>query len=434
DSVDDAATGAARRAHAAGVRVSVLGIGTEHGAPVVLQQGGFLRKDADGNILMPKLDTAGLASVAASGGGRYVTYTADANDLDRLLEPLAAAPDASAQTQTLAQTARFLDRGPWFVLLLLPLAALAFRRGWLLVLPFAMLHVGTAHAFSWQDLWLRSDQQARAELDAGNAKQAQALAESPELRASAAYRAGDFASAARDFASADTADAQYDLGNALAKQGRYEEAIAAYDAALKRAPDLADARANKQAVEDWLKRQRDQKSSQQQQKSGAQDHQGHEQSQSGSGSSEGEKNEQQHADQNGQGDQGQQQSGQGQDGQQGKKQPQNGSDGSHDDANASAQNGDRQQASKSAGDANDDATRQTAAQQNAARAEDKQAEQAFGQSMDRALRERAQDKQQAQQPVRLGAVDDGREHDEHRQAIDQWLERVPDDPGGLLRR
>src|SRR5581483_7061510 len=79
DSVDDAATGAARRAHAAGVRVSVLGIGTEHGAPVVLQQGGFLRKDADGNILMPKLDTAGLASVAASGGGRYVTYTADAN-------------------------------------------------------------------------------------------------------------------------------------------------------------------------------------------------------------------------------------------------------------------------------------------------------------------------------------------------------------------
>ena len=37
-------------------------------------------------------------------------------------------------------------------------------------------------------------------------------------------------------------------------------------------------------------------------------------------------------------------------------------------------------------------------------------------------------------PVRLGAREDGKPHDEQQQAVDQWLQRVPDDPGGLLRR
>ncbi|MBO7942833.1 tetratricopeptide repeat protein, partial [Streptomyces sp. S9] len=68
------------------------------------------------------------------------------------------------------------------------------------------------------------------------------------------YRAGQFERAAELYQRGQGADAQYNLGNALARQGRYPEAIAAYDRALKQTPGMADAIANKQAVEAAMKR------------------------------------------------------------------------------------------------------------------------------------------------------------------------------------
>src|SRR5690606_24627844 len=51
------------------------------------------------------------------------------------------------------------------------------------------------------------------------------------------------------------ADAAYNRGNALAKAGRYEEAIAAYDEALGRQPGMDDAIANRALVEAAMRRQ-----------------------------------------------------------------------------------------------------------------------------------------------------------------------------------
>jgi Ca-activated chloride channel family protein len=74
------------------------------------------------------------------------------------------------------------------------------------------------------------------------------------VRGAADYRAGDYADAARAFAQGGGARAQYNLGNALARQGEYREAIAAYQRALQQEPKFADARANLDAVEAWLKK------------------------------------------------------------------------------------------------------------------------------------------------------------------------------------
>ena len=421
DGAGDDAQAAARRALSAGVSVSVLGIGSEQGAPVALPQGGFL-KNAAGDIVLPKLDADALAAVATAGGGRYVTYTADANDLDRLLDTLA--PRATAQAKaTLATTPRFLDRGPILVLLLLPLAALGFRRGWLMLLPLALgVHAQSAQAFSWEDLWQRPDQRAQAELDAGHAPQAQALAQSPELRAAAAYRASDFAAAAQELAHVDSADAQYNLGNSLARQGHYPEAIAAYDAALKRAPELADAQANKQAVEEWLKQQQQKNQKQNQQNS--KDHQGHEQKQDGSGSSSGE-NQQDPQSKQGQSQQEDQQQQAGSDSQKGNDgKPQSAQDtaDSDQDKNSAADKPDQSGADKNS------------RAQSTAREADKQTQQQFEQNMDQALNKDDKKSEKPSQPVRLGARGDGSPRDEHEQAVEQWMQRVPDDPGGLLRR
>jgi Ca-activated chloride channel homolog len=434
DAPGNDAIAAATRARAAGVRVSVLGIGTMQGAPIAMGSGGFL-KDSAGNISMPRLDATGLAALAAAGGGRYATYTSDASDLDKVLDDLR--PRAAGETMAVtAQTPRFLDRGPWLLLALVPLAALGFRRGWLMLLPLLLFaHVPRAEAMSWADLWSRADQQAQAALEAGNAKEAQALAHDPQLRGSAAYRANDYAAAAQDFDRPDSADAQYNLGNALAKQSKYPEAIAAYDRALKQNPQLPDAAENRKAVEDWLKKQQQQRkqqdndhhtgnnSDQNQQSSGGADEsqqpQDDQDQQSGSND---EKSNQQNADQSGDRQSGEQQ-GKSQDGKQ-----QNGEQGK---SQSGGEDEDSQQSGKAQSSADDKAGKGQAKMQPESRAAEQQAQQQFQQSMDQALKNGAESK--GSRPVRLGAQDAGTQN-EKQQAVEQWLQRVPDDPGGLLRR
>src|SRR5262249_28480086 len=92
-----------------------------------------------------------------------------------------------------------------------------------------------------------------------------ALTRDPALEGAAAYRGGDYAAAADAYAGRDDADGHYNRGNALAKAGRYEDALAAYDAALARAPGMPDAVANRKAVADLLERKKQQQQQQQQQ-------------------------------------------------------------------------------------------------------------------------------------------------------------------------
>lgn len=410
DAIGDGGSAAAARARADGINVSVIGIGSSQGAPVPLAQGGFL-KNATGDIVLPKLDSTSLAALAAVGGGHYAELTNDGSDVAAVVDTLASR-SASQVSATQATTTRYLDRGPWLLLLLLPVMACGFRRGWLMALPLALsAYSHPASALSWSDLWLRPDQQARNALDQGNAQQAQDLAHDPALHGSAAYRAGDFGTAAQDFAQRDDADAAYNNGNALAKQQHFEQALAAYDQALKQKPDMADALANKKAIEDWLKQQQQK---QQQKQKDSKDHQGHDQKNDSSDADQDNKQGQQDADQQGQ-DSDSENSQQGQSGQQNSEQQKD------------------QQKSGSAQQGGKDGKDEQSAQPQGAEA-DAKAQQKFSESMDQALAGKDEEKEKKAAPVRLGAIEGDKPQDEHEQAVQQWLQRVPDDPGGLLRR
>lgn len=249
DTADDAAVAQAKAARAKGIRVDALGIGTREGAPVPQRGGGFA--SGSGGTLMARRDDAALRAVADAGGGRYVVLQADGRGAAAFGAPIAEAGHASRAER--AQLWR--DGGIWFLPVLLVLAALAFRRGWLLALVVLALPIGmpVAHAATWNSLWANRDQRALQALRQGNVPQAQELATTSGMRGAADYRAGDYGEAAKAFAQDDDARSRYNLGNALAKQGKYEKAIAAYQHALQRDPKMADARANLDAVEDWLK-------------------------------------------------------------------------------------------------------------------------------------------------------------------------------------
>lgn len=251
DSADDAAVAQARDARAHGVRVDVLGIGTPEGAPVPQGGGGFASAGTSG-MVMARRDDAALRAVADAGGGRYAVLQANGAGTQAFVAPTAEAGHAGRGER--AQLWR--DGGIWLLPALLILGALAFRRGWLLVLAILVLPIGmpVARAATWDSLWANRDQRALQALRHDDPVQAQKLATTPGMRGAAEYRAGDYAVAAKAFAQGDDARSRYNLGNALAEQGEYGKAIAAYKEALRLDPEMADARANLDSVQDWLKR------------------------------------------------------------------------------------------------------------------------------------------------------------------------------------
>jgi len=360
NAADAAAKSEAANAARAGYRVSVLGLGTTAGAAY---------RRPDGGIDHSALDAAGLRALASAGDGRYVAAEADDGDLRALgvLDP----QQAGAMSAQGAKSAIGIDGGFWLLPPLLLLALLLFRRGGAFAAVLACAFALPALPAHAQDgtLWKRADQQSYAQMQQG----------------AVAYRKGDYAGAAKSYSGVPDAQGQYNYGNALAKQGDYEQAIAAYDRALKQQPGMQDAIANRKAVEAAMKRKPPQGDQQQQQ----QDKQPGQQGQPNPG-------------QDGQGDP-QKQNGKPQQQQNPQQRQQQASD-------------NQQQASpqQKPGDAQ--------AQQRADEAQRQQMQQAL------------QRKVKAGQPDSSSRERPETEAErERRIASEAWLRRVPDDPGGLLR-
>lgn len=418
DGVGGAALQAARRAHAEGLTISVLGVGTEAGAPVPLPQGGFLQ-DAGGNLMLPRLDEPALRALAEAGGGHYARLAADGSDIERLLAAAPTSANARAVDESV-DSERWRDRGPWLVLLALPLALLVFRRGWVFALAWCfILPSPSAQAFSFADLWLRPDQQAARALAAGDPARAQALAEDPAWRGSAAYRGSDYAGAADAFAAAPGADAAYNHGNALAQAGRYEDALAAYDRALALDPALPDARENRAKVEQALKQRQ------------AQD-----QARQGGQKNDGQQGDRPRGDQDqkkdGQQQDSQQQDSQQQDGQQQQDQPQDGQQRQDGQQQQGQQQDDQPQKASSKDDGPKDGDKRDGdAEPSPSTDADAQQRKALSNALDQALADPNAPRDGETAPT-AAPLDEAQR--EQNQALEHWLQRVPDDPGGLLRR
>lgn len=238
---------------ARGVRTFVLGVGTPSGGPVP-EAGGYI-SDERGRIWTARLDTEALRELARAGGGAYRAVRGDDSDVRALLDSIAARPAERALATGLSARV-WREQGPWLVLLLLPLSLLAFRRGYLVLLAALLPALGApppAHAADWDWLWRRPDQQAARELEAGDARSAARLFQDPAWRATAHYRAHDYAHALLASRPLEGADAWYNRGNALARLGRYRDAVGAYDRALALSPEDADARHNRDLLLKLLK-------------------------------------------------------------------------------------------------------------------------------------------------------------------------------------
>ena len=242
-------------------KISVLGVGTSDGGPVKMEQGGFL-KDNQGNILLPRLNTPSLSAIAKNGSGMYVTISADDADINQLLSFFDRAVSSQAE-QDNGLVEQWNDLGAWLLLLVLPLAALSFRKGFLMLCLLVVVPMpNTSYAVEWNDLWVSKNQQAQQAFKNKQFDKAAETFESPEWKAAAQYRAGNYQQVVEELSSVESADGLYNKGNAHAKLGDYEKAIETYEQALKVNPNNEDAKHNLKLVKDA---QREQQKNQEQQ-------------------------------------------------------------------------------------------------------------------------------------------------------------------------
>ncbi len=250
---DEASLEVTKALRAKGRTISVLGVGTEHGAPIPASEG-FV-KASDGSIVLPRLQPSTLKAMAREGGGYYETIRVDDRDLHRLL-PSTPVNAVSGQEQNHQRTTpMWREEGPWLVLALLVIVLPAFRPGWLGLVVLGLLIPQVSEAFSWDNAWSRPDQQGMQALERQAPEEAARLFQDPSWKGIAHYRAGDFEQAEQTFADLKTPQAQYNRGNALAKLGRYQEALASYQSTLTQQPDHTDARHNAQLIKKLLEQQ-----------------------------------------------------------------------------------------------------------------------------------------------------------------------------------
>jgi len=358
--------------------LSILGVGTAEGAPIKTAQGGFL-KDSQGNIVLPKLNSHELSRLSSQGKGIYKTITDDDSDIEALLSQFDKPTEKSGNADNNLLIDQWNEKGPWLLLLALPFAALQFRKG-LLSLAFICLlpFPETSYALEWKDLWQTQDQQAQQSFKQGNYQQAAEQFGDPQWKAASQYKAGQFEKTSETLNQDESASGLYNKGNALAQTGKLAEAIAAYKKSLEIDPENEDAKYNKALVE----------KEQEKQKQSEQDNQ-----QQGDESQNAEDDAEKKDQQGEQSDQSEEQ----QDGQQSEQDSE--SDSKPDDQQESAEEKESEQSE----------------------AEQAEAEQ---QQQD----EKETEQQQAQQ------ADPDAEYDESEQANEQWLNRIPDDPAGLLKR
>lgn len=291
---------------------------------------------------------------------------------------------------------------------------------------------------AWSDLWRTQDQQAQALLEAGQAAQAADRFRDPRRRAYAALEAGRYPDAAKLLAPFTDAESEYNRGNALAKAGQLQQALAAYNAALRQAPIDKDIRHNRDLVERALRQQ-------QQSQPSPKGSQG--------GSKAGSSGQQQSAG-NGRNGSGSQQSGaNGQKPSGGGQTAANGPQGANQPGSSSQQQlgqGSDQRGSTTPQTANPNATSKEAPGQARRDAEDAaalarqqqhgkgNAAQALGEARNGTPQSAAKGGgKEPQTPGRLASgmqTPKQRAESERQLALDQWLRQIPDSPAGLLQR
>ncbi len=378
--------------------LSVIAVGTTDGAPIPMADGGFL-KDNQGSIVVAKLDEDLLKQIASSGGGVYSPMQIDNSDIKALQQIDAFLQDGSQDDESMQQGEQWQDMGPWLLIFIVPLTVLMFRQGFLLITIVLLIPLPQkAEAFEWSQLWKNSDQRGQELMQQEDYEGAANTFKDERWQAMAQFRNKNYQKALELLEPLSGIDDEYNRGNSYAMMGDYQNAIKSYERVLKLNPKHEDAAYNLEQLKSLMEQQKSDSTQ-------AQDQDSQEQNTQQGQTDQGEQGQQSESSQMNQSE----------------AQQQQGSEAQQQEGSSSSET---QQMSES----------------------DQQGEQEDNQTAFKNQDEDSDHSDQEQNVVQKGDNNDQEQPDssntfneeqpetESQQAMQQWLRRIPDDPGGLLKR
>lgn len=295
---EEDAVAAAKEAAGDGIVLHTIGMGSPQGVPIPLYENGQptgFKKDEDGNVVVTRLNEVLMQQVADAGKGKYLRAATRQDELESLFKDIEGMEKKALATRMFTE---FEDRFqvPLFAALaLLLIEFLVSERKsrwtstWKSLLPGAtratalsllLLLAASAHAESERSLvrdgnrLYQSKQYPDAEVNYRKAlDKDKKLREGQFNLGDALYKQGRFEEAEKQFRlSGETApdatsraQAYHNLGNALLKEKKLEDSIRSYKEALKLNPADSDTKYNLAYAQRLLQQQQQQQKQQQNQ-------------------------------------------------------------------------------------------------------------------------------------------------------------------------
>lgn len=213
---DEGAMRTASQMAAEGVVINTIGMGSPEGATIMDETTGQLKRDADGNTVITRLNEEGLRSIAAKGNGQYQLFTNTEEVVANISSQLSSMDQRSVKDDSLVNYRSFSQYflALAFILLLAELfiAEIKKRPRKMITAIIASFVLMTFTGFA---------QNEKVLIKEGNE----------------AYKRSDYPLAAATYGKAVQKNpinptAQYNLGNALYKSEKREEAINAYEVSI----------------------------------------------------------------------------------------------------------------------------------------------------------------------------------------------------------
>lgn len=214
---DEAADEIAKQMSNDGVVIYTVGIGSTAGSPIIDESTGEMKKDAQGNTVISKLNEAALQSIAKNGNGGYMLYNNTESVASTIASQLATMDQRAVKDDSLTNYETYYQ---WFLgLALLLLLIELFISEMKTIQRKKIKPVATV-------LVLMISFSANAQSDKAIIKQG-----------NEAYGKKDYPAAATEYnkvlqKNPENTTAQYNLGNALYKADKKQEAIGAYDKSI----------------------------------------------------------------------------------------------------------------------------------------------------------------------------------------------------------
>jgi len=233
-----------------------MGIGSVEGAPLKNYQGKMIKKN--GIPIFSKLEKENLQSLSEVGNGHYLEGSYFSQDEVFIVNELKKR--AEVQVNIGKKNRIWEEHFYLFILPIIPVILWWFKRGYVLsmvlifFIPFFKLD-----ATPISNYFKNSEEIGKEALEEGAYETAGHTFKDCYRAGVAYYKAGFFSEAEEMFRNSSREDvslqAAYNLGNSLAKQEKFKEAIAAYEDVLKKCPEHVKAKENLELVKNIMQEQ-----------------------------------------------------------------------------------------------------------------------------------------------------------------------------------